>query len=130
MATLMKIEFVLFNYECKFAHLINEIGIQATKTWNKGEYIGGSLLKRKHYGWVLDVSCYDLDKGQEEIINKISPYKKKLLDVAKEYKCQMELAFALYIDRDDIPAFNLNNEIIELISEFKGEIDVDIYIKG
>ncbi len=131
MATSLQVEFILTGNDLQVEDLLSTIDLDSVKTWKIGDPIGTSILQYKYNGWrfkTTEITTIDLPEEVEKVVKILKPYKTRLLEVIRKYKCEVSLGCVLYIERGDIPIVHFPRDIVEFISELNANIDIDIYL--
>jgi hypothetical protein len=108
------------------------IGLTPTRTWEIGEFIPRTQLRRKQNGWCfsnLEIEeRLELATPIQAILKKLLPKSDVLKEICQNYHLESEFACAIYI-LDDIPIINLPPEIINGLSTFNTSLDIDIILE-
>jgi hypothetical protein len=130
MATKISIDFILTG---KFDpdKITTLMGIKPTNTWKLGDSIQNTKLRRKHDGWKLSIDkeeSLDLNEKIESFLMQLESYSMPLKEIYEKLNAKAEIACAIYIEDEQVPAIHFNHETIKRVSDLGAEIDVDFYL--
>jgi len=104
------------------------LGIIPTKTWRVNDLVHPKAgVRRKSNGWSLksqlDKSA-ELDEHIKSIFEELQPSWQSLVEICKQYDALISCAVYRY---QQIPAIDLDKDIVKKAAELNAGIDVDIY---
>ena len=104
------------------------LGIIPTKTWRVKDLVHPKAgVRRKSNGWSiksqLDKSA-ELDEHIKSIFEELQPSWQSLVEICKQYDALISCAVYRY---QQIPAIDLDKDIVKKAAELNAGIDVDIY---
>jgi len=104
------------------------LGIIPTKTWRVNDLVHPKAgVRRKSNGWSLksqlDKSA-ELDEHIKSIFEELQPSWQSLVEICKQYDALISCAVYGY---QQIPAIDLDKDIVRKAAELNAGIDVDVY---
>jgi hypothetical protein len=104
------------------------LGIIPTKTWRVNDLVHPKAgVRRKSNGWSLksqlDKSA-ELDEHIKWIFEELQPSWQSLVEICKQYDALISCAVYRY---QQIPAIDLDKDIVKKAAELNAGIDVDVY---
>jgi Domain of unknown function (DUF4279) len=129
MPTKTKISFRIMEFKCTHEDITKTLRVQPTMIWSQGEKIRHTSLVHKQNGWSLDVDLEDhadLNAHVEDILHKVHPYCKDLVNTCGEYYA--ELACVLYIAGDERPEIHFTPQVLKKLVALNAHVDVDLYL--
>jgi hypothetical protein len=104
------------------------LGIIPTKTWRVNDLVHPKAgVRRKSNGWSLksqlDKSA-ELDEHIKSIFEELQPSWQSLVEICKQYDALISCAVYRY---QQIPAIDLDKDIVKKAAELNAGIDVDVY---
>jgi hypothetical protein len=104
------------------------LGIIPTKIWRVNDLVHPKAgVRRKSNGWSLksnlDQSA-DLDEHIKSIFEELQPSWQSLVEICKQYDALISCAVYRY---QQIPAIDLDKDIVKKAAELNAGIDVDVY---
>ena len=131
--TSIKCYFDVIGHDFDPAVLTAALGIEPTETWCTGERTRRSGRPYKHDGWSLrseEVVSLDLQEVVTPILNRVLPVASVLVEVCGRLNLGVELACAVYVEDDQIPAISLDSETVRMLSALGASLDIDILNLG
>jgi hypothetical protein len=104
------------------------LGIIPTKSWRVNDLVHPKAgVRRKSNGWSLksqlDKSA-ELDEHIKSIFEELQPSWQSLVEICKQYDALISCAVYRY---QQIPAIDLDKDIVKKAAELNAGIDVDVY---
>ncbi len=104
------------------------LGIIPTKSWRVNDLVHPKAgVRRKSNGWSLksqlDKSA-ELDEHIKSIFEELQPSWQSLVEICKQYDALISCAVYRY---KQIPAIDLDKDIVRKAAELNAGIDVDVY---
>lgn len=109
--------------------LTTEINIEPSYTWKKGDYIKRPPRKYNDNGWVLrtkEVKTLDTEKLIRTVFDRIYKKKETIIKLYDSYSFCILVSVLLYIENNVTPILSFSSELIGMIADINGEIDIDI----
>lgn len=126
-----KVEFLITGTKISADEITKLIGVSPTRSWDMGDFIPKTNLRRKHNGWCLSYDdsekIKDIDEAMLFLLNILLPKSKQIIQISKEYDLECEMNTVIYIS-DQVPAINLSKEIVCGLAELRAMIDIDIIL--
>ena len=128
--TAVIVEFRILTPNMPADEITRVLKLEPDLTWNKGEVIGKSKLKRKQYGWVLSTGkrtdVHDLDVLILEILKRLKGAQSRLTQVHTKFKSEHVLACVIY-SAESFPSVHLNPAILRELIKLDATLDIDLY---
>jgi hypothetical protein len=120
----IKVEFIITGLQISPDEITPLIGLTPTNTWNDGDFIQKTALRRKHNGWCISTDSKDISLGKltRDLLNVLLPKTKIINELCAEYKLECELSCAIYII-DETPVVNFGRDIISDLALLNAAID-------
>lgn len=107
------------------------LGITPSRTWNIGEQIQKTNLRRKHNGWCLSA---DIDKGAldlagpaKALLNLLTPKAPLIREICVQFDMDCEFGYGIYIV-DEQPVINFEPDLLSAMAELNAAVDIDIIL--
>ena len=131
MALVIKVEFVLTGTRLSPDGIIHLLGITPVRTWQKGDSIQDTKLRRKHNGWCLSIkgneNSIDLADYITPLLEVLLPKSELITDICREYELDAEFSCVIYI-KDEAPIINFSTTNVINLAKLHAAIDVDIIL--
>jgi len=127
----IRVEFILTGTKITPDEITNLLGITPTKTWEHGEPIKGTILRRKYNGWCFSIEnekeSLDLMDYIQPLVDSILPKSELITRIIKEYELVSEISCGIYIV-EQTPIFHFDPEIMAKLVKINTEVDIDIIL--
>lgn len=137
--TQVMVYFSLYGNEFPINNVTETLGVEPTKTYNKGDVIirphnPNVISTKTHYrketAWELSTDYQNSFDVKEQIDQILGPLKNKetfINNLKTEYKLECKFSIVIIMENGYTPALYLNNEHIEFANSIKAEIDINLY---
>jgi len=105
------------------------IGLPCDKSWRIGDKRGKSIILQKENCWAIHSSLpksTPIDVQTEELLERISPYKNKILEISQVDTVQ----FSWIIYATSRPPLHLSKAVVKEISQLGASLDIDLYFRN
>ena len=125
--TKVKVEFMITGSQ-PLPELTDLLEIESSETWQLGDKIGNSIIKRKHYGWSIcsGEKAIDVEKQILFLLDILTPKANLINSLRQEYNFECTFACAIDVHRRFYPPIHLEADTIHKVSLIGAEIDIDI----
>ena len=126
-----KIFLKIHDFECSPIDLTREIGLEATKSWQKGDPVPNSKIKRKQNTWQYGFeteSISDLELKKKSLLEIILRHQDDLSPITRAYPS--ELSVVMYLYEIINPGIFFEKEYLSVLSSLEIGINIDIYFLG
>jgi hypothetical protein len=125
----VKVYFKITGFDCPPSNITNLIGIEATKTWLKGDLTHPkAIIKHRQNGWMLQSSLSKdtpLREQIESLLDIVLPRKGVLRKLPNG--SEKSILCAVY-SVDGRPDISLPADVIIAIAEIGANLDLDLYL--
>jgi Domain of unknown function (DUF4279) len=122
------VEFLLTGFEVDPEKITVAIGIEPTESWNVGDAIEKTKLKRKENGWALSSGLdksSELEEHLDVLFEQLQAKWAILTSLCSKYDA--EISCTVYGYEAQGPAMHLDKKIVKFIAELNAEVDIDYY---
>jgi hypothetical protein len=108
------------------------VQLAPTKTWRLGDVVQGTILRRKHDGWVFGLPqrhTYDMDAYLRELLDLVEPCRNGMAKAVKRFALKKEISFAVYI-KQQTPTCWFGTDTLRRLSALGADLDIDIMLVG
>jgi len=128
-----KISLNIHDFDCSPRDLNKEIGLEATKSWQKGDRVpnSNSKIKRKQSTWQYGFkteSISDLFLKKKSLLEIIIQHQENLSPITQTYPS--EISVVMYLNETINPGIFFEKEYLSVLSSLDIGINVDIYFLG
>jgi len=109
--------------------LSQQLEIDATESWLRGEPSGRTGIKKKDNAWLLDSGIQPLDGFEKHVtglFQKIEPHMEKFVEFANE--CPPVLSCIVRSYDGDRPYMGFESQMVKKLAQLNATIDIDLYI--
>ncbi len=128
----VKIYFAIMGFEESPHAITEQVGIQPTKTWLKGETIQNTAIRRKNNGWELSSSVpgnSSFDAHLKAIAVTLRSKEVKVGEICRKYEGQLSCAVYISVSSENsLPAISFDHETIDLFARIGAEINCELYL--
>jgi hypothetical protein len=107
--------------------MTEEIGINPSKSWHKGDIRPKTCIKEKNNGWELQ-SCLaheaPLVEHIDYLLSVIKPVHKQFQNLTQKYYAQ--LSCIVYFD-EELPELSFDKYLLKQLTDLNLSLDIDIY---
>jgi hypothetical protein len=124
----IRVSFVVTGFDCNPALITDKLGIVPTKTWQVGDAVERTALRRKHNAWILESPLQDhmdIRPHLAWLIARLPAELNQLSSIANEW--QAKLFCAVYTSGER-PAFSIGPADVTRLAQLGAGIDVDMYV--
>jgi Domain of unknown function (DUF4279) len=119
--------FRITEFEVDPQQITQDIGLQPTRVWQKGDRIHNTNAKRSQSGWELKSEL----PSEQNVVDHIRFLVTKFWDIKENLEkietSKMGIYCALYIYNGDRPCFFIDNEITRKLGLLNFILDIDLY---
>lgn len=104
------------------------IGLNPSRTWQIGDSVEGTDLKRKDNGWKFALpyrETYDMDSMLNELLDIIEPYSQEIAHLAAKFRLTTEISFGVYM-RAETPAAWFSEKTLRRVTNLGANLDIDL----
>jgi hypothetical protein len=127
----IKVEFRITGTKITAEEITNFLGISPTSTWNLGDSIQGTKIRRKHNGWCISIgnieNSLDLMDYIEPLIKFLLPKSELIAEFCSGNGLYCEIACTIYII-DQTPIINFSPILFSNLAELKTNLDIDLIL--
>ncbi|MEC0124146.1 DUF4279 domain-containing protein [Paenibacillus pabuli] len=108
-----------------------QIGIEPSGTYIKGEKIDDRDMYRKETCWFLDTDyqeSYDINQQLNYLLILLEPHIEKLKTLRMEHNLSFLFSFSIRVMNNESPAISIEQKAISIAYDLKAEFDFDLYI--
>lgn len=123
----------IVGFECQPEEITQELGIQPTKVWQKGEQRNArGIMRNKQNGWGIS-SGIGRHKGFEHhmdaLMMLIEPHLSSFTRVCNQYHTELSCAVYMYYDNgESIPWLGFDKRAVEFLHRIGAVVDFDMYV--
>ncbi|WP_449622910.1 DUF4279 domain-containing protein [Robertmurraya sp. Marseille-Q9965] len=124
-------EFNIIGDEYDIEVISEQLGIEPTNYYKKGDKILNKEIQRKETCWSISSGyqiSLDINDQLEKILSIIKPKRKILNKLREQYKLDYKFIIVIRVEENQSPAIYLENEVIEFANNIKADFDFDLYI--
>lgn len=108
-----------------------QIGIEPSGTYIKGEKIDDRDLYRKETCWFLETDyqeSFDVNQQLNYLLNLLEPHIEKLKTLRMKHNLNFLFSFSIRVMNNESPAISIEQKAISITYDLKAEFDFDLYI--
>ncbi|MFS0854728.1 DUF4279 domain-containing protein [Paenibacillus taichungensis] len=108
-----------------------QIGIEPSGTYIKGEKIDDRDLYRKETCWFLETDyqeSFDVNQQLNYLLNLLEPHIEKLKTLRMKHNLNFLFSFSIRVMNNESPAISIEQKAISIAYDLKAEFDFDLYI--
>jgi len=127
---LLWIELRLQGIKCEPDEVARILDLCPTAAWRVGDYIEGTLLKRKNSAWVYRFGqqyTFDSEQLLIELLDFIKPYESSIISASQKYQLDVEISFCITMT-GSAPALWFSSSTIERMHMINAGLDIDIVL--
>lgn len=133
MCTNIKTEFVITGENFDLDRITQELEIQPTEQWIKGEQIPNRNKKivRVDTCWSYSLGeevSLDMNNQLIKLLELLSPKKNKLLELKKMFNIEFLILVIINVENDNKPTISIKTPAVEFLHYINAELDVALYI--
>ena len=114
--------------------LSEQLGVQPTEAWRKGDALPHTTMQRKEDGWCLSVGPFesiDIPECARILIEKVEPFRDRLKEILDAHRLDPpELSCVAYVEEENYPIVHFDKDLVEILASLGAEIDVDVIHVG
>ncbi|MGX1828611.1 DUF4279 domain-containing protein [Paenibacillus taichungensis] len=111
--------------------ITEQIGIEPSGTYLKGEQIDNRDLYRKETCWFLETDyqeSFDVNQQLNYLLNLLEPHIEKLKTLRMTHNLNFLFSFSIRVMNNESPAISIEQKAISIAYDLKAEFDFDLYI--
>ncbi|WP_161490606.1 DUF4279 domain-containing protein [Paenibacillus sp. O199] len=108
-----------------------QIGIEPSGTYIKGEKIDDRDLYRKETCWFLEtdyLESFDVNQQLNYLLNLLEPHIEKLKTLRMKHSLNFLFSFSIRVMNNESPAISIEQKAISIAYDLSAEFDFDLYI--
>ncbi|MEK4077940.1 DUF4279 domain-containing protein [Paenibacillus sp. FSL H8-0317] len=124
-------EFIITGDHFEPKLITEQIGIEPSGTYIKGEKIDDRDLYRKETCWFLETDyqeSFDINQQLNHILNLLEPHIEKLKTLRMKHNLNFRFSFSIRIMHNETPAITIEKKAIGIAYDLNAEFDFDLYI--
>lgn len=128
--TSVDIEFVISGDEFELDAITNELDINPTVQWNKGDSVKHRQITRQDTTWCYGIGLHESFDIEEQTIQFLSIFADKIKQIQylKENYCiECLVLYTIRVYNSETPVLSLGCDIINFASNIGAKIDFDLY---
>lgn len=128
--TKVSVEFSIIGDDFYPTMITEQLAIEPTESWMKGEKVKNRNIVRKETCWSVstgDEESFDINNQLKKIVDLIKPQKNNLKRLQKLYKLEYMFMIVMKIENNETPAIYLESETISFMNDINAEIHFDVY---
>ncbi|OAX47550.1 DUF4279 domain-containing protein [Paenibacillus sp. AD87] len=129
--TNMMAEFIITGDHFEPKLVTEQIGIEPSGTYIKGEKIDDRDLYRKETCWFLETDyqeSFDVNQQLNYLLNLLEPHIEKLKTLRMKHNLNFLFSFSIRVMNNESPAISIEQKAISITYDLKAEFDFDLYI--
>ncbi|QOS80067.1 DUF4279 domain-containing protein [Paenibacillus sp. JNUCC31] len=129
--TNMMAEFIITGDHFEPKLITEQIGIEPSGTYIKGEKIDDRDLYRKETCWFLETDyqeSFDVNQQLNYLLNLLEPHIEKLKTLRMKHNLNFLFSFSIRVMNNESPAISIEQKAISIAYDLKAEFDFDLYI--
>lgn len=124
-------EFIITGDHFEPKLITEQIGIEPSGTYLKGEQIDNRDLYRKETCWFLETDyqeSFDVNQQLNYLLNLLEPHIEKLKTLRMKHHLNFLFSFSIRVMNNESPAISIEQKAISIAYDLKAEFDFDLYI--
>ncbi|WP_336763650.1 DUF4279 domain-containing protein [Paenibacillus sp. USHLN196] len=124
-------EFIITGSHFEPKLITEQIGIEPSGTYIKGEKIDDRDLYRKETCWFLETDyqeSFDINQQLNHILNLLEPHNEKLKTLRMKHDLNLLFSFSIRIMNNETLAISIEQKAISIAYDLNAEFDFDLYI--
>lgn len=124
-------EFIITGDHFEPKLITEQIGIEPSGTYIKGEKIDDRDLYRKETCWFLETDyqeSFDVNQQLNYLLNLLEPHIEKLKTLRMKHNLNFLFSFSIRVMNNESPAISIEQKAISITYDLKAEFDFDLYI--
>ncbi|WP_340398808.1 DUF4279 domain-containing protein [Paenibacillus sp. FSL H8-0079] len=124
-------EFIITGDHFETKLITEQIGIEPSGTYIKGEKIDDRDLYRKETCWFLETDyqeSFDINQQLNHILILLEPHIEKLKTLRTKHNLNFLFSFSIRIMDNETPAITIEQKAIGIAYDLNAEFDLDLYI--
>lgn len=129
--TNMMAEFIITGDHFEPKLVTEQIGIEPSGTYIKGEKIDDRDLYRKETCWFLETDyqeSFDVNQQLNYLLNLLEPNIEKLKTLRIKHNLNFLFSFSIRVMNNESPAISIEQKAISIAYDLSAEFDFDLYI--
>lgn len=129
--TNMMAEFIITGDHFEPKLVTEQIGIEPSGTYIKGEKIDDRDLYRKETCWFLETDyqeSFDVNQQLNYLLNLLEPHIEKLKTLRMKHNLNFLFSFSIRVMNNESPAISIEQKAISIAYDLSAEFDFDLYI--
>jgi hypothetical protein len=111
-------------------HLVEELGVPAARSWQRGETEGASLQRRSH-GWCVELPgqrAYALDDVLSQLLAVLAPYRDDIVAIIRSLELDAHFGLHVQVTGDRVPACYWSPVNIRTVALYEASLEADIAV--
>ncbi|WP_053784345.1 DUF4279 domain-containing protein [Paenibacillus xylanivorans] len=124
-------EFIITGDHFEPKLITEQIGIEPSGTYIKGEKVDDRDLYRKETCWFLETDyqeSFDVNQQLNYLLNLLEPNIEKLKTLRIKHNLNFLFSFSIRVMNNESPAISIEQKAISIAYDLKAEFDFDLYI--
>jgi hypothetical protein len=124
-------EFIITGDHFEPKLITEQIGIEPSGTYLKGEQIDNRDLYRKETCWFLETDyqeSFDVNQQLNYLLNLLEPHIEKLKTLRMKHNLNFLYSFSIRVMNNESPAISIEQKAISIAYDLKAEFDFDLHI--
>lgn len=124
----VELAFVVLDFECPHAEITSALGLEPTTTWNRGDLVGKSALRRKAAGWTLASGLAPNARPDEHLDALLSRLPASLAALSKcGDRCHTEFSMAVRVF-SSAPPLSFSPTALQRVAQLRATLDIDLIL--
>jgi hypothetical protein len=124
----MRVEFRITGFSCSPRLVSDALNVGATDSWEAGDSVAGSAIKRSGNGWVLRLAATGLSPLEQRVSQILTALPENLAVLKRvTVAWDAQLSCAVYT-HGDIPELSLASSQVARLAELGASIDIDVML--
>lgn len=111
-------------------HLVDELGVAAARSWQRGE-TEGVLLQRRSHGWCVELPeqrTYALDDALSQLLAVLAPYRDDIVATIRSLELDAHFGLQVQVTGDRVPACYWSPVNIRTIALYEASLEAAIAV--
>jgi hypothetical protein len=127
----LKLEFIITSTTLTSERITELLGTQPSRTWDLGDAIERTALRRKHNGWCLlapfEGEELDLSIPTRSLLHLLTPIASRIRKLSNDFEVYCVFSYAVYL-YDETPIVHFAPEVLSEIANLNAHVDIDLIL--
>jgi hypothetical protein len=126
----VRVSFRLTSERHTLDHLVGELRVPTSRSWQRGETEGASLQRRSH-GWCVELDeqrTYSLDDALSQLLAVLAPHRDDIVATIRSLELDAHFGLHVQVTGDRVPACYWSPVNIRTIALYEASLEADIAV--